>query len=654
MRLGARSTHNIAWGIGRRGRTNLERGSTNSMVRRVPEYPARGAGWFCLSERVVRLSPRTPEDRRRRYRLRGSMRVVCSLLGPVLMATAYANRSSAADPAPTVCSEDADCDNGFFCDGAEACLVGSCFSGSAPCLGQVCDDVAKACVDAIVTLDPAATFQTMTGWEATAEAAQAVSPAFENYKDALYDLAVHDLGLNRLRLEILSGAENREDFWQQFQDGLIPDRDALGSWRDTRYSTANDNADPFDLNMSGFQFSQLDHTIETVVLPIKQRVEANGESLFINRNYVAFTAQIGESGTPGLTYIHDDPEEYAEFVLATHIHLQNKYGWVPDTWEVILEPDNVVEWNGTLIGRAIVAAALRLSANGFTPRFVGPSNTCMGNAITYFNDMAGVPGALQHVEEISYHRYCSVSDTHLRTIAALAEANGLNTSMLEHIGSGHQDLHKDLKIGNNSAWQQFSLAWVTSSGATDNGGNLYIVDDAVVANPTVTISSRTRFLRQYFKFIRRGAVRMGAISNSGIFDPLAFTNVDSTVVVVIKAGGGGTMSIQGLPGGTYGVKFTTPNQYDADLTNQTIGSGEALITGIPRDGVITIYGICPGCIGDIDHDGRVDRDDLAAMVRCFDGPNTEPVGGCVDADLDRDNDVDLVDVAHFQTSFTGP
>ena len=47
------------------------------------------------------------------------------------------------------------------------------------------------------------------------------------------------------------------------------------------------------------------------MLPLRQLAQARGEPLWINLNYVAFTGQIGA----GLEYIHDDPDEYAEFVL---------------------------------------------------------------------------------------------------------------------------------------------------------------------------------------------------------------------------------------------------------------------------------------------------------------------------------------------------
>ena len=112
--------------------------------------------------------------------------------------------------------------------------------------------------------------------------------------------------------------------------------------RDHWYEIINDNSDPDSINPSGYQFAELDHTVENVILPLKQRLEANNESLFVNLNVVDFTCCQGASN---LEY-QDSPDEYAELVLATYQHLQSQYGWVPDAWEVILEPDKYpLEWH---------------------------------------------------------------------------------------------------------------------------------------------------------------------------------------------------------------------------------------------------------------------------------------------------------------------
>jgi len=65
--------------------------------------------------------------------------------------------------------------------------------------------------------------------------------------------------------------------------------------------------------------------------------------------------------------------------------------------------------------------------------------------------------------------------------------------------------------------------------------------------------------------------------------------------VVVKASQAGNFSIENLPAGTYGIKYTTgdgrnqPIEYDINLPDQTISAGGLVTTKIPAQGVITIY-----------------------------------------------------------------
>lgn len=428
-----------------------------------------------------------------------------------------------------------------------------------------------------ITINPDVTYQTITGWEAVAFALEPGNPAFPKFKDTLFDLAVNDLGVNRVRLEIRSGVENVNDYWSSYRTGKLD----YPTWRSKRYATINDNNDPMTINPAGFHFSGVDCVVDNIVLPLKKRLEEKGQKLYVNVNYVAFTGQIKDG-----SYIHNDASEYAEFVLATYQHLKAKYAIVPDAWEVLLEPDNVRQWNGTLLGQAIVETAARLQANGNTARFIVPSTTNMANAITYFDQLVKVPGAARYVTELSYHRYGGVSIQNLQTIAARAKQYGIGTSMLEWWtdSNGYRTLHEDLKIGNNCAWQQGVIG-----GEGDAAMCLYKIDYSDPCNPKVLIGDKTKFTRQYYKFIRPGAVRIEATSDSPIFDALAFINSNGGYVVVVKADSGGTFSINGLPPANYGIKYTTSDEYDKDLLNKSIGKGHALTTAIPAAGVITIY-----------------------------------------------------------------
>jgi hypothetical protein len=112
-----------------------------------------------------------------------------------------------------------------------------------------------------ILLVPSIRFQTMRGWEVTGEAGQFYSPAWNNYKNALLDQAVNDLGLNRVRLEIKSGIENPVDYFTQWQAGQISE----SQYNAKRYEIINDNSNATSVNASGFQWASFDGTINQVV-----------------------------------------------------------------------------------------------------------------------------------------------------------------------------------------------------------------------------------------------------------------------------------------------------------------------------------------------------------------------------------------------------
>jgi len=427
----------------------------------------------------------------------------------------------------------------------------------------------------VIAVVPTVALQTMTGWEATAQVGQEeCNPvAFSAYRNAVYDRAVEELGINRLRLAIFSGTENPVDYFTEYLAGRI----SRDEWRARRSETINDNADPTAAVLARFQFAQLDHTIDHVVTPVRDRLSARGEHLYVNLNPVDFNAA-------GPLLYRNAPAEYAELILTTFQHLQSRYGWTPDAVEIVLEPDNA-GWAGTQIGNALVATGDRLAAAGYRPDFIAPSNANMSGAVTYFDQLVAVPRVTQYLTDLAYHRYGGVSDGNLQAIGARAMAHGIRTSMLEHIGSGYQDLHKDLTLGRNSAWQQFTLAYCV---ATDNGAQYFPVDISTPTAPVVQTGNRTKFLQQYFRHVRLGAVRHEATSTSGTFEPLAFRNPDGRWVVVVNANAGGTFSVTGLPAGTYGLTYTTPAAYRTPHPDVTLGPNQPLVTSIPASGVLTI------------------------------------------------------------------
>jgi hypothetical protein len=61
----------------------------------------------------------------------------------------------------------------------------------------------------------------------------------------------------------------------------------------------------------------------------------------------------------------------------------------------------------------------------------------------------------------------------------------------------------------------------------------------------------------------------------------------------------------------------------------------------------------PVSAGDCDTDGVVGLVDFSSFHPCVSGPDTGPPPRCGCYDLDRDNDVDLADVAELQQTFNG-
>ena len=426
-----------------------------------------------------------------------------------------------------------------------------------------------------IDIHPELTYQQMTGWEGTAQIGEMECDprAFAVYQPVVVDRLVNELGINRVRLEIRSGNENPQDFYTQYRNSR-----RQADWAPYRYQSVNDNDNPLVARAEGFQFSELDHKAEVIVQPLRTLLAARGERLYVNLNYVDFGPSAWEHSS--------DPQEYAELIHTAFLHLQSRFGWVPDAVEISLEPDNTPNWTPQAIGRALVATGDRLKSAGFRPSFIAPSNTSMAGALGYIDELIAMPRVLEYLTDVSYHRYSGVSAGTLAAIASRAKEHGLRTAMLEHIGSDYDDLHADLREGLNSTWQQFTLAFCNPR---DDGDTYYRIDQSNPTSPVVVMAGRSRYLRQYFSFVRDNARRIGAVSGESRLDPLAFRNSNGKIAVVILATGAAPVHVRGLPSGTYGVRFTTSTDTFASLPDAVVDAAGALQVAMPAAGVMTIF-----------------------------------------------------------------
>ena len=437
---------------------------------------------------------------------------------------------------------------------------------------------------AVIEIDAQDTYQTMTGWEVTArlwEGNKDLNRFDESWvplKDEIFDRLINEMGVNRIRIEIRSGAENPVNYWAQLVRGEITFKEFERHY----YEKINDNDDPNILNPAGFQFAELDFEIENILLPMLERLQANGEKLFINLCYVDF-----RWGDLQGTMTHaKSRDEYAELIFAAFEHMKEKYSITPDALEVILEPDNTNTWRGREIGRAAVAATSRLNAAGYFPEIIAPSTSYAKNAAKYFDPMIRVKGMKDILSSLSYHRYDNwKANGMLPGIAHRAHKYNIRTAMLELVHGDVDDLYHDLVYGHASSWQQYAIA--TNRNKQD--AYYYRADFSDPDNPALIMSPKAQQLAQYFKFVRMGAVRIGATTKSPNVKPVAFQNTDGSFTVVVNTEQAQDLSFHGLPAGHYDMRSTTKHDGVQEYEPISIKSGESLNTRISDKGVITIY-----------------------------------------------------------------
>ncbi len=421
----------------------------------------------------------------------------------------------------------------------------------------------------VVAVDTTVRFQTMDGWQATAQSGQ-TQPQYGSWRDALLDLAAAD-GINRIRLDVRAGIEHTRDGFLEVLTGAITE----AQWRCFRYATVNDNGDPTVISQGGYHFSEIDTAMVRVVLPLRQRLAARGETLGITASYIAYTQQTCGGGL----YHHSDPEEYAEFAVAVMTHFRDAFGVVPDTWELVNEPAYDWHWPPAKIGPAVLAIDRRLRQAGFTVKLIAPSNANAADALNYTNTLMS-SGAASLVSQIGYHRYGGATDAVVQSLGAKARALGIATAMTEHIASGHEDLMTDLTLGMAGTWSQFTLAYPTA----DNGAQYYPIQGTAVQT-----GSRTRYLRHFFRHVRRGAVRVAATSQESRIRPVAFQNANGRMVVVMTIATPGALSVGGLRPGRYGVGFETESDSDASAPDITVGSTGRAEVPMPAAGVLVLF-----------------------------------------------------------------
>lgn len=434
-----------------------------------------------------------------------------------------------------------------------------------------------------ISIDRNRAGQTLSGWEVTArfwefdKANDRYDSSWLSSRDGIVQKLADDAGITRVRVELRSGVENPVDYWSQFIAGQI----GYSAGRDRYYEKINDNTNASVANTAGFQWSSFDYYIENFVLPMRTRLAARNQTLYINLCFVDFNT------TPfkgNLSYSRT-PSEYAEIITLAAMRLRDKYGVNTDALEIILEPDNGDGWSGAAIGNAMLAAKARLAAAGINPKFIAPSASTASGALGFLDGIATVAGANSALNVVSYHRYDGASaDQALGGIRQRATSLGAETAMLEYTTATVQNFFKDMEFGGASAWQAYGAALKADSQATSPASAI------LWRSPTGQLAFTTQFSR--IALVQRevlpGARAYFVSSQLGSDLSLDFRNPDGSEVIAVYSPGGSTMEITGAGHTAYTVTFAGPGgaAYTSTVANT---NGGLLYVTIPADTVAVLH-----------------------------------------------------------------
>ena len=149
-----------------------------------------------------------------------------------------------------------------------------------------------------------------------------------------------------------------------------------------------------------------------------------------------------------------------------------------------------------------VRAGTRLQAAGYPTRLEFPEAV---NADAAWNFVQAAQGDLRlwpYVGLISWHLYGS--NTQRPALLAFAQTKGIPTGQTEFLSATSNDLIDDLTLGNASYWEKYGI----NGGPAD--ANAYV--NVALSGSSFSFSSSYFRFRQFFHYVRPGAVRVAATS----------------------------------------------------------------------------------------------------------------------------------------------
>lgn len=393
----------------------------------------------------------------------------------------------------------------------------------------------------------------------------------------------------------------------------------------SRYSTANDDGDPFTFNWGAFNFVRSEG-LRTGIVDLARRYGFDNFTLHSGTNV--------RWSDPWMRAIRDADyrrylDEMAENVVAPLVYWRSNFGIATHWHHLFNEPTT---GNRELAGGGVEevvdlvkVVGARLRREGFGDvRLVVPSEETEEASLATARAILADPEARRYVGAISYHTYPygSVYSDVNRILATsgrgrpdagriavrneirdLAKQYGLQVWMTEvsHGGAGPLDMlrgraihiHDEMRYAGASSYWAMYQAWDAHAPRGDCGQDCPVRFDRV--RGTVTISGTGYAIGHYARWIRRGAVRVGSETDDPLVLASAFrddaqrrvvavviNNHPDPVTVVVRASGGAEL------GGNVKGEQSSAEGYWLPLAPQILREDRSITTVLPARSVTSM------------------------------------------------------------------
>lgn len=404
-----------------------------------------------------------------------------------------------------------------------------------------------------VTLSTEERHQTVRGWGATPDVVLTEIPA--SLRSLVLELAVDELGLNRLRLEPGSA-------WE----------------------AENDDADALHLDGTALDTSRVDVLAREVIAPFRSRVEARGDrfELYVSPS---FFDRGGSGRAP--TWLYESPGEYAEYAASLLLRLRDEHGLEADHYCVCNEPGNGNVFEPEVLGRLIPAVGRRIEELGLRTRIVFPEAINPKSARRYVRALRDRPDVWRHVGLVTWHLYGDKRAEDRASLRDFARELGVPTGQTEFMKGRLEDIFDDLDQGDASYWEYLGLAYYGEG--RGRGDYFKLGYDGL----RVFRSEQYWRFRQLMAYVRPGAVRISCRPDGGGVRAVAFDQAGRHVVCLIAppgAGGARAVELEGLAPGRYGLALVRGTEPVRELPPVEVAADGRLAVELPSYGVLTVYG----------------------------------------------------------------